>query len=503
MCSDTISKVPDSKVPGQFEVDGESLAKKIFSLEDSRAFALLSGDANPIHVDALAARRLLYGRSLVHGIHSLLWGLDQHVGAGKIKAVPASITATFSRPVFHGDAVTSSVTESKSPDEFRFSVLCRDADAAQVRLKAGTESAPADDGQWTPAPAIPLDDLTCVELFEDDMADKSGAFPLGLDVERLGKIFPALAATEWRGTVAMLLGLTRLVGMECPGRHSIFTSLKMKAGTEGAGPSLRYGVKRWDTRFQSLSLSVDAGRWSGTVGTIVRPSPVAQPSISEIKDSVKLGSLEGRHALIIGGSRGLGEVAAKILAAAGSKATITYHRGKTEAEAVLSDIAANGGEAGALAFDVTKPGEGDLASLAPVTDIYYFASPKIVANMTETFDSALFEHYMDFFVRPLPAVLALLQDHLDEEFSFYWPSTSFIDEPEPGFQEYVNAKTDGEACCQMLAGNAPKARFSMPRLPRMRTDQTQSILPLALADPVQILGASLLDHITPLVQRAV
>jgi len=483
-------------------MDGESLAKKVFSLEDSRAFALLSGDANPIHVDALAARRLLYGRSLVHGIHSLLWGLNQHVGEARIKVVPASITVTFSRPVFHGDPVTSSVIESKSPDEFRFSVLCRDADAAQVRLKMATDSAPNDDADWTTGPD--LGNLSCVELSEDDMADKSGTFPLGFDAERLAETFPALAATEWRGTVAMLLGLTRLVGMECPGLHSIFTSLKMKASDEGE-PSLRYGVKRWDTRFQSLSLSVDAGRWSGTVGTIVRPSPVAQPSISEIKASVKLGSLEGRHALIIGGSRGLGEVAAKILAAAGSKATITYHRGKTEAGAVVSDIVADGGEARALAFDVTKPDKNslELASLPRITDIYYFASPKIVANMTETFDSALFEHYLDFFVRPLPAVLALLQDHLNEEFSFYWPSTSFIDKPEPGFQEYVNAKIDGEAFCHMLAGNAPKARFSMPRLPRMRTDQTQSILPLALADPVQILGASLLDHMTPLAQRAV
>ncbi|NQV85386.1 MAG: hypothetical protein HQ494_16365, partial [Rhodospirillales bacterium] len=274
------------------------MAKKIFSLEDSRAFALLSGDANPIHVDALAARRLLYGRSLVHGIHSLLWGLDQHVGEARIKAVPAAITVTFSRPVFHGDAVTSSVTESKSPDEFRFSVLCRDADAAQVRLKAGTDTA-THSNEWTPAPAIPLDDLTCVELSDDDMADKSGTFPLGLDVERLAKIFPALAATEWLGTVAMLLGLTRLVGMECPGLHSIFASLKMNC--TGNGPaSLRYGVKRWDARFQSLSLNVDAGRWSGTVGAIVRPSPVAQPSISEIKANVKLAGLEGRHALVIG-----------------------------------------------------------------------------------------------------------------------------------------------------------------------------------------------------------
>ena len=125
---------------------------------------------------------------------------------------------------------------------------------------------------------------------------------------------------------------------------------------------------------------------------------------------------------------------------------------------------------------------------AAQTDVFYFASPKIMANLSEPFDSNLFDNYVDFFVRPLPAILGMLKEHLDENFSFYWPSTSFLDEPEPGFKEYAAAKAEGEAYCRSLAADAPKAHFSTPRLPRMRTDQTQSLIPLAVADPVQVLG---------------
>ena len=46
-----------------------------FSLDDQVAFAKLSGDYNPVHLDPLKARRTRFGYPVVHGIHLMLWEL--------------------------------------------------------------------------------------------------------------------------------------------------------------------------------------------------------------------------------------------------------------------------------------------------------------------------------------------------------------------------------------------------------------------------------------------
>src|SRR5258707_5194984 len=48
-----------------------------FSEEIQQQFAKLTGDRNPMHMDAVAARRTQPGAPVVHGIHTLLWALDQ------------------------------------------------------------------------------------------------------------------------------------------------------------------------------------------------------------------------------------------------------------------------------------------------------------------------------------------------------------------------------------------------------------------------------------------
>ena len=43
---------------------------------DQERFADVSGDHNPMHLDAILARRTLAGAPMVHGVHLLLWTLD-------------------------------------------------------------------------------------------------------------------------------------------------------------------------------------------------------------------------------------------------------------------------------------------------------------------------------------------------------------------------------------------------------------------------------------------
>jgi len=80
------------------------LGEKHFTSEDQLRFAALSGDRNPMHLDPVFARRTQFGRQVVHGIHTLLWGLDQFF-AGTDLPRPTSLKVRFAKPAFVGDAV--------------------------------------------------------------------------------------------------------------------------------------------------------------------------------------------------------------------------------------------------------------------------------------------------------------------------------------------------------------------------------------------------------------
>ena len=73
---------------------------KTFSDVDQRAFARVSSDFNPIHMDPIAARRLVSGRQVVHGVNLLFSALEcwKHDDGGAL----AAISCSFDNPVSIG-----------------------------------------------------------------------------------------------------------------------------------------------------------------------------------------------------------------------------------------------------------------------------------------------------------------------------------------------------------------------------------------------------------------
>jgi 3-oxoacyl-[acyl-carrier protein] reductase len=65
--------------------------------------------------------------------------------------------------------------------------------------------------------------------------------------------------------------------------------------------------------------------------------------------------LAPRTALVTGGSRGIGRAAADLLARAGARVAINYRRDEAAANAAVREIRTAGGEAMALAGDVSQP----------------------------------------------------------------------------------------------------------------------------------------------------
>src|SRR5437762_11753533 len=68
--------------------------------------------------------------------------------------------------------------------------------------------------------------------------------------------------------------------------------------------------------------------------------------------------LEGKIALITGGSRGIGAAIAKRLAADGAKVAITYSKGADAAASVVKEIERDGGKAIAIQADAANADAG-------------------------------------------------------------------------------------------------------------------------------------------------
>jgi 3-oxoacyl-[acyl-carrier protein] reductase len=73
------------------------------------------------------------------------------------------------------------------------------------------------------------------------------------------------------------------------------------------------------------------------------------------------GALNGKLALVTGGSRGIGAAIARDLAAAGARVIVSYQTRRDAADKVVAEIVAAGGAAEATAFDVADASAVDTA----------------------------------------------------------------------------------------------------------------------------------------------
>jgi acyl dehydratase len=441
------------------------------SIDQSHAFARLSGDFNPLHLDPVAARRTPFGGSVTHGVHLFLAALDQAAEAGLLVAEePEALSATFHGPVHSGVPVSLALKREDRALHLAGEAAGRPAFSGVVALGAhGGPAAELQDADFPPADPSELD-------FPPPLAE--GEVPLRLDRDLLASLFPSISVLAPQAWIADLLASTQLVGMRCPGMASLYSRFKLRrAPSEAWGPSLRYRIQRLDERFRMVRLEVVGSRLTGTLNTFFRPRPVRQRAMPEVMGAVPPHAFTGERALVVGGSRGLGELTAKILAAGGADVVVTYARGGADAERVCSEVRAAGRACSARLLDVLESSAAPPGWLSETrfTHVYYFASPPISRN-TADWSEALYRQFERVYVDAFGALVAHVtagRDPDDAPARFLYPSSVFVTEPEDGFSEYAAAKAAGEALCDRLEGRG--ARFLKPRLPRVRTDQTSSI----------------------------
>jgi hypothetical protein len=456
-------------------------------MDDQERFAQLSGDRNPMHLDAIAARRTPAGAPIVHGINLLLWALNTFASSNSGLPPLRRLRAQFKRPVFL-DEVVSVVADDAGPARARLRLLAQDGLRSDFILEFGAlaEAAPA---SWTTQQqALPIV-REAQTLGLEQTTGLGGRLLMQMSIEGASTQYPA--ATEWLGAEAIrgLSATSHLVGMVCPGLHSIYSELVIDScpRSEQLADVLAFRVRLNDPRYSMVEIEVACTSFYGVVKAFLRVPPVVQATMDSLSGVVAPHEFAGSATLIVGGSRGLGELTAKLVASGGGRVQITWQSGKEDALRVADEIRVGGGQCDVIHYDARRPTAAQFGSLdQPPTHAYYFATPRISHPRSDVFVSRRFGEFLQFYVDGFWQLTQSLRARR-KDIKLFYPSSVFVTERPPGMTEYAMAKAAGESLCADINHQLAPTHVTVMRLPRLPTDQTTSLTPIKLGNALAVM----------------
>ena len=459
------------------------LGSRTFTMADQTRFAMISGDRNPLHLDAVAARRTQAAMPAVHGVHLLLWALDVVARSGVGQCSVRRLTARFNRFLVLGEMVEATWAdrnEANARFDLVLDLVSRGLTVVQITVEFGVPAGTAE-GPSGSTLCIPIEPY---DLTAEQIEGLAGRLAFASSPDAIAELFPE--ASRWLGShrVASLAASSLLVGMVCPGLHSIYRTLAVDFCDErDPADFLGFRVVPADTRFRVVRLAVSGGGLVGTVESLLRPPPVRQAPAQELATLVRPDEFADSTALVIGGSRGLGEVTAKLLALGGARVAITYRIGGSEADVVVREMHDAGGVCRAFAYDATKEAEPQLSELDdPPTHTYYFATPAIFRAQSSMFSRARLDEFLKVYVDGFASLAQALRARR-HDVSLFYPSSVFVAERPRGMLEYAMAKAAGEELCNEMNHMWAPLHVIVERLPRLLTDQTASIVGSVVESP--------------------
>ena len=468
----------------------DAVTSRIFDGEAHRAFALFSGDFNPIHMDPEFARRTQAGSVVIHGAHTVLWALEAYFSSVADPVSPRSLHVVFPNSLYVGDAARVTFAPRGEAD----GVLEVTANNARI-CRVALSRAPArglggaldgDDGPLF-APDRPLDRPL------DALIGEAGRLAfVRPDLAR--ELFPTVADRLGEGFVNAVGGMTRLVGMVSPGLYSMFASMALELTGDGPSDGLLWRTISVDPQFRMVRHRVAAGGVQGVLESFARDAPVLQPLMAEVAQVVPRDAFRGHRVLVVGGSRGLGEVVAKLAAAGGASVTITYATGAADAQRVRDEIVAWGGRCQVCNHVAGASGGPELPIAEAPTHVYYFASTTIARRKSALFDLERLADFNRIYNDGFFELCSRLSDRFSEKFVAVYPSTVFVTEHDNALVEYAMSKAAGEVLCDKMSALMGNVRAVHHRLPRMYTDQTAGVTRVSTVD--------VLDTLAPFVRHA-
>jgi hypothetical protein len=424
-------------------------------------FTAVSRDVSPLHVNPAHARRGPVGQRVVHGAHIVLTVLEALGRNGRTDWT--AVSASFRNPLTIGQSFSIEWT----PPNGGLVTACatsEDLVLAEMAFRVGV-------ARWPLSEAVDTIDSTVAAMaVPADATGARGVEPLAIDVGVLG----ARAKHVDPGVAAALCASSRLAGMRCPGSLALLRAFDLRS--DGVDAALAWETVRVREALRLVILELSGGI-AGTVEVAMRHAPVEQPSIVDLRSVVKADEFTHVRAVVLGASRGLGLLAARVLAVGGANVVLSGRDGGSCE-----------GLPGATfeGLDVAHPNADVVARLRDFrpTHLLHFATPPIPRRLGRAWSDELYGGYAAVYEGGLELAASLASV---SPLHVLYPSTMFVEERPSGFDEYIAAKEASERlAADMSSGPAPVV-VTVERLPVLATDQTAGAASLAPESNVDVL----------------
>lgn len=367
-------------------------------------FAALSGDFNPLHLNASYAYKTMFGKQVVYGLLQVFRALE-NLADKKSALFITKINAEFRTSLEVGEEFAIDFDENAGRCKIKIVDrggnivskidLLYEEVAENILTKKILGSAPAF-GHFDPDVVLERKNLKFTES-------------LDYNHSLLAQLFPHISTTLHELNVGALLMITRVVGMKYPGLNSIFKGFELTFDHNEGESSCSCEVTQADSLFNECEIEITSNNIRGSLQAFFRPDIPKQHDIHYLAEhDYNIDGLKDHKALVIGGSRGIGAQCARILALSGCNVLFTYYKSEDEAAALQSEIASfDKGQAKYIQLDSTHVSDSAkqaIADFAP-SSIYYFATPKITANNSKSLNDNLYKSYVNTYLFSLDKIV--------------------------------------------------------------------------------------------------
>jgi hypothetical protein len=209
----------------------------------------------------------------VHGIHLLLWALDALSAAYPDLPKACSFRVRFSQFVPLGQPVSAELVQI-GPKGAMIKICVSGAQRSSIKIEFDSAR------ERAIAPPVGFDQSVTLSsnpaaLSFEELSGRSGYVPFSVTPDQAEELFPSTA--QWLGAkrIAALAASTRLVGMVCPGLHSIYVELEFSTCPDSTPEDLlSFRVNETDPRFRLAFMEIGGGGVIGTVTSIARTPPI-------------------------------------------------------------------------------------------------------------------------------------------------------------------------------------------------------------------------------------